>query len=308
MKCARCSAEIPAQSQFCLRCGTPIQRSGPPTGVGPAAAAYPAARQNNKPLIATAAILLLAILGIAGYMLRNRLVQAPGNSSTGALVQAPGDLRAGAPVQAPADSNPNKVVQAPVPTAPAVNTAEINDYLQFLKGIEQRKQQMAHDLDARLSSMALKTVTGTLQEGLRGTEDPNPGGDPNVKNITPAGTADIAKQIDEEFNRLTYDFQQKLPPPSCVELRNRYYTHLGNLAASLTKMAGIFAEIQTSPNDAYAKVKQMQGQSGNIDDSADSAERALAAVCKKYQLEKDFEIKGDKSPSEALGLPELISR
>jgi len=313
MKCARCSAEIPVQSQFCLRCGTPVRAAAPPP-TGPAlaapAAAFPAPQRDNRLLVGVIVALLAAVAAMAGFLIHGaltqkpsstgggQLVQAPGTGGAGSLVQAPSPALPGAPVQAPADSNPNKVMQQP---AAQVNVADIDDYLRFVKRIEATKQQMAHDLDARLTRMAVNTTVGGIKEGLRGTNDPSPAGDPSMSNITPEGTRSLSKDIEAQFNRLTSEFVQRVPPPNCVTLRDRYYKHLGLLQGRLVKLAGVFDEIQTDPSAALERVKRMQGQSGDIDDSADSADRALGEICRQYKLEKEFEIKGDKSPNSVEG-------
>src|SRR6478672_6143619 len=115
MKCTRCSAELPAQSQFCLRCGTPVQPpassfqpSGPSSGALPplGQSAFPQARSNNGPMIAIIAVLALLVLGLGAFLLAGVLQQKPDQTGTGQLVQAPGQAGNNGLVQAPAQTTP----------------------------------------------------------------------------------------------------------------------------------------------------------------------------------------------------------
>lgn len=100
MKCARCSAELPGQSQFCLRCGTPV---GPAANFAPPVqpnmrpmptvpAAPPA---NNRSLIAVVSVLVVAVLAMAAWMVKSSLAQKPGASAAPSLVQAPAQTSPG---------------------------------------------------------------------------------------------------------------------------------------------------------------------------------------------------------------------
>src|SRR5262245_25402593 len=118
MKCARCSAEIPAQSQFCLRCGAAISNTAVnPTGyTAQMSMAQP--RANNRPLLIAVALLALLALGLGAYVAKGML-QKPGQASTGQLVQAPGAGKSSPLVQAPGESQQSPMVQAPGEPEPA---------------------------------------------------------------------------------------------------------------------------------------------------------------------------------------------
>jgi hypothetical protein len=297
MKCARCSAEIPAQSQFCLRCGTPVHTTVLPTHSTPTAAAFPAPRQSNRALITAIVLLLLALLGVIGYLVRGallqqaakpsggKLVQAPGEGGAGSLVQAPGNSNSGAPVQAPADSNPNKVVQVPKPT---VNTAEIDDYLRFLKGIEERKMALTkQELAAALTSQA--SQLGRQAEAA--TDDQK------SKDYLPGVSQEFAG-LDRDWDSLTRMFNTKVPPQSCIPLHDAYYAYLGKVQGMFVKYHNALAEAQSDPSKAISALTAMQGSaSAEADNAARSADDALYDVCKKYDLRKEFDIKTDPSGS-----------
>lgn len=294
MKCARCSAEIPAQSQFCLRCGTPIHMPVQPIA---APAAFPAPKSNNRPLIATVVVLLLAVLGLAGFLVRGaltqqtakpsdgKLVQAPGEGGAGALVQAPGNSRPGAPVQAPADSNPNKVAQAP---APVINTADIDDYLRFVRRIEEQKMALTkQELAAALTSQAQQ-----LGKQAEAATD-----DQKSKEYLP-GVARESGGIEQQWDRLSRTFAARVPPPSCVSLRDAYYAYLGKVQSMFVKYHNALAEAQSDPSKAIAALTAMQGSaSSDADNAARAADDALYDICRKYNLRKEFDIKTDPSSS-----------
>ena len=297
MKCTRCSAEIPAQSRFCLRCGTPLQTAVLPTSVAPAAAAFPAPRQSSRPLIALIAALALAVLALGGFLLHGfltqkpgetsggQLVQKPGEGSAGSLVQAPGNSRPGAPVQAPAESNPNKIVQSP---APVVDTAAIDDYLRFVKRVDEQKMALTkQELAAALTSQA--SQLGRQAEAA--TDDLK------SKEYLP-GVARESAGIEREWDSLSKIFGARIPPPSCVGLRDAYYTYLGKVQGMFVKYHRALAEAQSDPGKAIAALTAMQGSaSAEADNAARSADDALYDICKKYNLRKEFRIETDPSSS-----------
>ena len=78
MKCARCSAEVPRQSQFCLRCGTPINAANnyaPPAS--PQGYMAPSAPANNRSMLAVIGALVVAVLAMAAWMVKSSLAQKP---------------------------------------------------------------------------------------------------------------------------------------------------------------------------------------------------------------------------------------
>ena len=285
MKCARCSAEIPAQSQFCLRCGTPLHTSVLPTNAAPVAAAFPASPRSNRLMIAAITVLLLAVLCLAGFLVRGALVQAPGDGRTGSLVQAPGNSRSGAPVQAPADSNPNKVVQAPAPT---MSTAGIDDYLRFVRQVEDQKMA----LTKKELSAALVSSASQLGKQAEAATD-----DEKSKGYLP-GVAQESAGIERDWNALSATFAARQPPSSCIGLRDAYYAYLGKVQGMFFKFHSALAEAQSDPGKAISALTAMQGTaSAEADASARSADDALYDICKKYNLRKEFDIKTDPSSS-----------
>lgn len=292
MKCARCSAEIPTQSQFCLRCGTPIHAAASPSGpVAPSPfAPLPSARRN--PLLPLAILLGLAVLGLGAFVVRGqflqksgqsdngRLVSAPGQASGGTLVQAPGEAKPTQMVQAPAQAPPVQVVQQPGEAAPY--PADIDDYLKFLKQIETQKQTLIHKELGDALEMMVKA------KGLSGSIE---GSDYN------SAVNDIGKGITfsaNDWNQLTAQFNQRTPPDSCRDLHDKYYDHLGKIQGMIVAVNDALSKVQSDPSGALHALTQMQGKaSADADAAINAADDALGDICNRYRLKKDFDIKGD---------------
>ena len=286
MKCARCSVEIPAQSQFCLRCGTPVSHTTPGLTGTPS---FAPPKAKNRPLLITIAILGLAVLAlgvtVGGQMLQKahdanggQLVQAPGNNNGGSLVQAPGNNDGNKLLKATADPKPNNVVQQPGEG----NHADIEDYLQKLKRIEASKQiLMRKQIGNALMDMAkAKALSASIEES-----DYN-----NTFN-------DLGKSMNydsSEWNALTAELNKLSPPPSCRDLHNKYYDHLGKIQAVIVMVNETMGKVQSDPSNALQALTQMQGKaSADVDGAILVADDALAEVCSKYKIRKDWDIKGD---------------
>jgi hypothetical protein len=289
MKCVRCSAEIPAQSQFCLRCGAPIQAtSANPTGV--MASPLVAPRPNTRPLLITIALLALAVVALGvvsgGLLMRGgrsesgQLVQSPGQTGSGALVQAPGAANSSPLVQAPADTPSNQVVQQPGETAPY--PADIDDYLKFLKQIEASKQQLIRKElgDALTLLPQAKALGATIDE--------------NQYNETFGNINKNMNYNADEWNQLTATFNQRTPPESCRDLHNKYYDQLGKIQGAIVAINDALSKVQNDPSGALHALSEMQGKaSAEADAAIRAADDALGDVCSRYHLKKEFDIKDD---------------
>jgi len=292
MKCSRCSAEIPAQSQFCLRCGTPV-RGNVPAMAGPVRPSAPIAqmappKSSRNPMLAIVALLVLAVLGLGAMVLiqkagrsdPGKLVAAPANAGNGGLVQKPAEATSGATVQAPAETKPNAIVPQPDNAQPF--PADIDDYLKFVKRIERQKQALigTQTGDALLMMTQAKALSATIEE----------------KDYTDAfkNMKSTMQKNSQDWNALTQEFNNRQPPPACVDLRNKFLNQLGKIQAALYAVNDAISQVQTNPSNVLHDLTQMQGKtSADVDSSIEAADSALADVCDKYRLKKDFEIRGD---------------
>lgn len=282
MKCARCSAEIPKQSQFCLRCGTPIAGTAAnPTGAVAPPFAIPQSKPNNRPFQIAIGALALLVLALGALVLRGQLTQKPSEPTGGALVQAPGEGNSGKMVQAPAETPPNKLVDEPAPVP-----ADIIDYLAFLKQIEATKQQLIRAMLA--DALADKASALGKQADAINSDDPNA-----MQNFLATPEKKDSERANQ-WNALTISFGQRVPPDSCTDLHNKYYDQLAKLQAQHLQLAEGLRKAQSDPSSALQELTSMLGTaSAEADAVIRSADDALAEVCRKYNLKKDFDIKGD---------------
>lgn len=308
MKCKKCSANIPPNSRFCLSCGTAVSTSTltTPTGTTPSSFGAVVAQQNAKQNRWLVIIALLLVAGGAGAMLikftndralsaagktgSNGLVLAPGQGAMSGLVQAPGEGNKNGMVQAPGESKPNKVTQAPNDYA-----KDVDDYLQFLKRIELSKQRLIREQvgDALAMLPMAQMMRGTIEEGQL--------------NQTMETFDKKYSRISGDWNSLTGEFQKRTPPESCRDLHGKYYMHLSKMQQFVletqeslnTALKTITESMQggntnSVPQDQISKLSDLKGRAGpEMDDSIRKADDALADVCERFHLRKEFDIKGD---------------
>jgi hypothetical protein len=291
MKCARCFAEVPAKSPVCLRCHTPVLVSPNSRTLPPNSQPFGPTRADNRPLWIITILLCLAVVGMILSFALGRMTQKPAQDGNGPLVQAPGQANPGGLVQAPGDVRPTAPIQAPQgvqptqpPVAPAgnANPAEIDDYLKFLKEVEARKQRLIS------KQMADELMMLNQAKGLSATIDEND------YNNTFKNTNENMTRNAQEWDQLSTFFNSRQPPAACVDLRNKYFDHLGKIQAAIFEVNSLMSQVQSNPSEALHKLTAMQGKTSiEVDSAIQAADDALYDVCKKYNLRKEFEIKGD---------------
>lgn len=278
-----------------------------PAGVAPSPFGAVVAKQNAKQGRWLLIVALLLISGGAGAMLikfandrmlsaagkgaSNGLVLAPGQGAMSGLVQAPGEGNGNGMVQAPGQAVPNKITQAPTE-----RSTDVDDYLQFLKRIELSKQRLIREQlgDALAMLPMAQMMRGTIEEGQL-----NQSIDTFEKKYT---------KIAAEWNSLTGEFQKRTPPESCRDLHSKYYSHISKMQQFVLEtqeslnsaLKSITDSMQGSgnsvPQDQVSKLADLKGRAGpEMDESIRKADDALADVCERYHLRKEFDIKGDSS-------------
>ena len=175
------------------------------------------------------------------------------------------------------------MVQAPGQTQ---NNADVDDYLKFLKKIEAKKQKLIKD---ELAS-ALTNYAGLLGKEAAAVEN---------EESQDQFLADIQKDsgdFPEHWNALTAEFNQRVPPSSCQDLHDKYYDHLGKIQGEFQQIQIATQKAFSNPSSAINDLTHMEGAaSQEADESAKSADDALADVCSKYHLSKDFDITTDST-------------
>ena len=293
MKCARCSAEVPRQSQFCLRCGTPINAAAnyaPPIAQNMPIAAAPS---NQKPLYAVIGLLAVAVLALVGWMVRSSLAQKPGETHATSMITAPATTNPGPLIAAPGATQPQTPIIAP-PSQPTQKPdySYIDDYLRFVRQVERTKAGLIH----RQLAATLSQYANMMGDEVKAATDDEASKDflPNI-NKNPANLSD-------EWNKLTQVFLARRPPPECVELHDKYYDHLSKVQGMFNKVHDAVAQANSgNSGDALNALTAMMGTaSSEADDSARSADDALDDICRQYKLEKTFKIQTDSGTSGSL--------
>ena len=195
-------------------------------------------------------------------------------------------------VQSPGTSQaPPDLGQKPGEAAP--QATDVEDYLRFLKDVEKRKMALIKDFTTRA---LMQSATEKQQE------------------VDAASSDDASKQFIPKINKGNEDFAPKwdqllvqkyfltkTPPQSCRDLQQKYYDHLGKIESMFTQLHNALEQASSDPGKALSALTDMQGTaSSEADASARSADDALADVCDKYRIRKDFDIKTDSGSSSSL--------
>ena len=291
MKCVRCSAEIPSQSQFCLRCGTPVSAGNPMGATNPTMPlrpAVPAPSKNNGPLIAVVTVLSVLVLALGAFVVKGMLAQKPETEAPTGLVQAPKRQQPTGLVEKPAESKPVELVQKPAEGTPPP-PAEVVDYLAFLKRIEEKRKTLESDEIAH--AMALQAVLPADQA----KQFMNFGDDSNASASAPAPapvteTLQSTKDYDNKWNQIASEFQSKAPPSSCQAIHDAYADFLGKSQTAILNVFNVLEGAKTNPQKALEDAQKMKGQSKPIDDAMHKSDDAVKQVCDQYHIRKDFDI------------------
>jgi hypothetical protein len=288
---------MPAAAEFCMKCGVRSAVGQPPRSVSVPPLAKPAGPDKGKIALGVLAVLALAAAGYLGWRAfskPNRVVQVAGQRpNLGPLTERSGRLTPPAPLT---DQTGTVPAAEPEPT-------DIIDYLKFLKDIERQRVLLA------------KTQMG---EVLKQSGD-----------LTYAGaSADWTTDEPEKRYKEVYGrFQQSLSlwsgqwqelagrflaypkpvPAACGELRDRYYALLSATSTGMSQIGNSFAQaLSGDPGKALDALTRMQGSglgssSKDIGDACVAADDSLAAVCDKFKLRKDFQIRDDLGGGNLLG-------
>ena len=298
MKCTRCAAEIPGQAQFCMRCGTPVAVGRPG---GPALAAQPAGityashapSRPKWPAILAAVVVLAAIAALVALKLRpGKVSEAQANAlGTGALTDTGGRVHDTGPLAS------DKSTAQPGPADPV----DIIDYLKHVKETERRRLALMQSETAKVLELS-----STMQADSATTYmDPN--GDWSHQKSYSGMQNDLSKWSGE-WQELSKQFlaYPKPVPASCTALRDKYLDALGKTEASMVQIGSSFSSaLSGNPGSALQVLEQMRGsttRAGGIDEACNKADEEVAAVCDKYRIHKDFDIKPDGGAQNPFGI------
>jgi hypothetical protein len=308
MTCTRCASEVPGQAQFCMKCGTPVNpatrqmntQPGPTAAVPRQTVNYTPAKPNRTGLYAgiAAAVVALAVLAFFGF--KNLTDRSDKVGATAPLTDLNARAVPGGPLTDKSarlrDSAPltdRDSVATPAPADPV----EIIDYLKHVRETERQRVSMAKRQLAQVLSW-----TSVLQAGNLTAEM---GDNPEQKHQETYNKfqQDISRWGTEweELSRY-FNSYPKPVPQACAGLRDRYLDALGKTSSSMVTVGGSFASAMSgNASGALEALTKMQGDQ-SIDVACEKADDELRAVCDRYKLHKDFDIKADGGAANPFGL------
>jgi hypothetical protein len=296
MKCTRCAAEIPGQAQFCMRCGTAvgIGRPGASAVAAHPSVAYSAStpRKSKLPMILAA----LAVLIVAGVLIAFKLrpntkvtdVNArPAN--TGNLTDTNARIRDTGPLAS------SKANTGPGPADPV----EIIDYLKHVREMERQRLALSKQQLGQALAWSSQIQAGNLMAEMQ--ENPEQRHKEDYTKFQSSFTqwAGQWENLSAAFNAYP-----KPVPQSCTQLRDKYLDVLGKTSAYVTTVGNSLAQaLSGDPSQALQALTPLQGgASAEIDRACDAADGEVGAVCNKYHIHKDFDIKADGGSSNPFGV------
>jgi hypothetical protein len=321
MKCVRCSTELPGQAQFCLKCGTPVaaMQNSTVTMARPVAAtpirsvsASNASRPKTGLYLGIAAgVIALAAMGFGIQSLMNKGGRTPGGSN---VVDATGHAPDGSRIM---DANGRLGRTAPLTTSAGtpgptpLDPAEVIDYLKFLKDIERSRIVLVKQNEGQIKALIPMTEAGNLMAQMKDNEGDISKAQNDTYNNMQKKISDISSQWLELSNR----FQARRPPQSCQQLANYYYDALGKTSSAIVSVANAFSQAMqgmssgdtSKVSDIVTKLQGMDGSgmgspSKAVDDACGKADSELGAVCDKFRIHKDFDIRPDGGGASPFGL------
>jgi hypothetical protein len=279
MKCAKCGTELADNTRFCSNCGLTLARSEEKSS----------RRTPKKPIIA--ALIAIGVLCLAALVFA---LLGPKNSNRSLLqgqskLPAPSAALTQSEVNPPGPSHPLTQSDAPKPPsipAPVEEKAppEVVQYLQFVKGIELRRQNMRTDFNPALDM--LKSAYGS-QLGLDMDED-----DSATKNKVNKG---YSKYV-QDWNQVLRDFNSVQAPEPCRDFAAAYQTALSNYVVTMVKI-----QVALSQQDINTLMAMKGKAQRPIDQSLKQADQQLENVTKRYKLEKDFSVEPDQEVDTIFG-------
>jgi hypothetical protein len=180
---------------------------------------------------------------------------------------------------------------------------DVIDYLAFLKEIEKQRVLLAKtQLGELLKQSGDLTYSGATADWT--TNEP----EQKYREVYGRFQQSLS-QWNGQWQHLAGQFLQypKPVPPSCGELRDRYYKMLAATSSSMAQVGNSFAQaLSGDPGKALETLTRMQGSglgsaSKEVADACAAADEALSAVCEQHKLRKDWAIRDDLGGGNLLG-------
>lgn len=275
MNCPRCQSPNMTGNAFCGKCGAPLPQEGAqvPTPAPVAAAAPTFAKPSNKPYYyAAGAAVVLAII----LLFLSKLNLSKGQTVPGAPVQIASKV-AGSNLEKPED-------------IPAGMPQDVTDWLKHLQKIEERKQALT--LRQIADMKVFEEMIGALGPHIGETDPFDQTGEQGK------APADVTKgkfgDLRPDWKQLLEDYRSYPPPAECKSLADTYDSGLNEIPGMIGDLVDVLNETNSDPSKALTKLSEMKNKSyGNIDRSFQESDLKLADICRKYKVQKWFNIKAD---------------
>jgi len=295
MKCAKCGSDLPEGARQCPKCGTFnefVDKQEAP--------------QKPKPTvyiaIALGAVIALAlVVTVIASMGKKNVATAPAPSP-----KPPTDVVT-APKPNPPGGNVVTAPQpAPAPTVPSLPSttkpkppADVVDYLNFVKRVEEHRQMLLKDTTDALTLAGTDQAQSLLKLiDMASDPDGKEAQDPlfDTKN-------ELNRQYKNWLSTLEY-FDKKPAPMECREFSGAYRNVLYRETMAIGAIAVSFNKVDiTNPNDlqqllsALKKMKRDPSIQRKIDEAADFADAKLTQLVSRYDMEKPFDVPREQGTS-----------
>jgi hypothetical protein len=296
MRCVRCQAEIPSQAQFCMQCGTPVnaaRSSGAYPPMRPVSAATVRAGMNKRRAAGIAAALLL--LAVGAFLAWNKLQGGKVTEASGApfsggpLTERSGRVGPAGPIT----EKPGRVEAGPP------DKQEVIDYLKFLREIERQRVSLEQQQTGQVLNWSSQLTVQNLNAEMGDRPE-------EAHRQTYTKFQQDLAQWQNGWQELSKRFLSygKPVPQSCAQLHDKYFNLLSKTSAAMATVANSFSQAMSGDaSKALDALNAMRGTaSSDVDQACEAADSELAAVCEKYNLRKDYDIRPDSGASNPFGV------
>jgi len=288
MRCPKCSGEVPEGAAFCPSCGNSFTAES--------------ARSNRfVHAVILAGILLLVIIGA----LAASMFFARGRSITQADSGLPGGGPSVTNAPPPNTGGGPSVTNAPPPAAPPTGPnlnapkievpKEVLDYLEFVKQVESRRQQLLKDTTRAVALAAGQAQADSLMDLIDMALDDSP------QAQRPKRATSVENEINRQYSNwmdLIRYFDSKSAPPQCAEFAGSYRQVLTNEASGISTIGSVLSRTNWADYESVKRsLQQLQNMKndpnlqGRIDNAVESADSKLSDLCRYYGITKPFDVK-----------------
>lgn len=172
---------------------------------------------------------------------------------------------------------------------------DIRDWLEHLRQTEERridltKEQIRH-LTIASSEFQASSYADTLKSFLG---DPSETPEMPPDDASKKKAADIVDAVRPEWKKLAEEFEARTPPDECREMAAKYDQALRETGATTGDIIDTMYNLGSDPHQTIAKLEEiMKTHKERIDKPATEVDDAVAAICRKYETRKWFDIHGD---------------